>query len=132
MLTTFGWLLAFLPARYRKNIYLSPTHAFWSGLFEFLPCLVLLIYRYFTFSAHQMAGETGSAMISAAQKGGDTAVMGSGLFMLANYLFDPLTLLNAYFLVEGVLRTSATIVSGEVIPSLPLQLIAWIHEKLET
>src|SRR4051794_9217383 len=125
MLTAFGWLLAFLPARYRKRFYLSPVHAFWSGFLEFLPLLVLLIYRYFTFSAHQFAGDTGRAMMEGAQKGGDTAVMGSGIFLLANYLFNPLTLLNLYFLVEGILRTSATIISGEVIPSLPLQAIAW-------
>jgi hypothetical protein len=126
-----GWLCAFLPVRYRRGFYVSPAAALWSGLSEFLPCLVLFIYRYFTFSTHQLAGGTGSAMMGAASKGGDAAVMGSGLFMMVNYIFDPLTLLNLYFLVEGILRTSATIVTGEVVPILPLQLIAWGHGKLE-
>ncbi|MCU1283991.1 MAG: hypothetical protein JWO13_341 [Acidobacteriales bacterium] len=127
----FGWLLAFLPPRYRRNAFVSASAAFWSGFAEFLPCLVLLIYRYFIFSSQRLAAGSGNVVATAAAKGGETAVMGSGLFLLADYIFDPLTLLNLYFLVEGILRTSAAIVTGEVVPCLPLQGLAWIHGKLD-
>ncbi|MEO6119759.1 MAG: hypothetical protein ABIP12_03640, partial [Terriglobales bacterium] len=43
------------------------------------------------------------------------------------YLMQPLTLLLVYFMFEGVVRLSAFVASKEVLPSLPLQLVAWLH-----
>jgi hypothetical protein len=131
MLTIFGSLVSLLPARYRKTVYVSSAAAFWSGLFEFLICLVLLIYRYFLFGRESSLIAGGDAILAVAEKAGDTAVMGSGLFMLVNYLFQPLTLLIAYFMVEGILRLSAALIHGEVVSTLPLHVLALLHQKLE-
>src|SRR5947207_10711145 len=121
------WMVAFLPQRFRRGYFVSAGAAVFSGTVQLLACLVLFIYRYFIFYQQQIADT--ELLTRAAAKGGETAVMGSGMFALFIYVTQPLTLLIIYFLVEGVLRASAAIVSGEVLPTLPLALFDLGREK---
>lgn len=44
-------------------------------------------------------------------------------------MLRPLTIALAYFAVEGVVRGLAAFISGEVLPKLPLALVAAVHPK---
>jgi hypothetical protein len=122
-----GWIVAFLPKRFRGGLYVSAGMALWSGLIELLASLALLIYRYFIFYSQQT---TNSELLTrAADKGGETAVMGMGIFSLLVYLAQPVTLLIIYFLLEGIARASAAVVSEEVLSTLPLAILDLGREK---
>src|SRR5438552_610987 len=121
------WMVAFLPQRFRRGYFVSAGAAVFSGTIQLLACLVLFIYRYFIFYQQQVADT--ELLTRAAAKGGETAVMGSGVFALLIYVAQPVTLLIIYFLVESVARASAAIVSGEVLPTLPLALFDLGREK---
>jgi len=58
------------------------------------------------------------------QVGGETVLSGSVIVVLMEYLIQPLTLVLAYFAIEGVVRFVAAFVTGEIVPTLPLAAIA--------
>jgi hypothetical protein len=127
-----GMVSSLLPARFRARYawaFASAGNAIASGAVELLACLVLLIYRYFVFANLQLSGISTEATAKAAEAGGETAVMGMGMFVLAEYLIQPLTLLLVYFAIEGLARGAAAIASGEVVASLPLQLLGLAYGK---
>jgi len=122
-----------LPERYRSRLTWAFTltgGAIISGALELVACLGVLLYRYIRFADFRMNSIPTHAVLGAAEKGGETAVMGMGLFLFAEYLLQPLTLLLAYFAFEGLVRAAAAVVSGEVIPTLPLQLVAMAHGRI--
>lgn len=118
-----------LPRRYRKNVEVTAMSATTSGVVQLFLCLGLFIYRYLHFSGAQVFGNT-RVMLKAAEVGGETAMMGSGIFVLAVYLFQPITILLAYLACEGALRLVAANITGEVVPNLLLSAVSLIHEKL--
>lgn len=128
MLSFFtGIVAALLPERFRSRSMLafaSPGSAVASGAIESLTCLTVLIVRYFAFANARLGGVSTHTTLKAAETGGETAVMGLGIFILVAYAIQPVTLLLIYFAVEGIARGAAALVSGEVVPSLPLQLLA--------
>lgn len=122
-----------LPERYRSRSewgFASAGAAITCGALEFFLCIGYLIYRYIVFANARLSGVSTTATMKAAETGGETAVMGMGLFVLAEYLIQPLTLLLIYFLIEGLVRVAAAISTSEVVPTLPLQLVAMAHSKL--
>ena len=54
----------------------------------------------------------------------NTALAGGTLGAI-EYIFRPLTLVLFYFALEGAMRLFAAVASNEVVPTLPLQAIAW-------
>lgn len=56
------------------------------------------------------------------------AAFAGGTFAAIEYIFRPLTLLLFYFALEGAVRLFAAVASNEVLPTLPLQAIAWTAE----
>ena len=124
-----GNLASSLPARYRTRIHTSRAAAFTSGLAQFLICLALFIYRYISFARREVFGGTTVALKSM-QAGGETALSGSGIFVLLEYMIQPLTVVLAYFATEGVVRFVAAFVTGEVVPTLPLAAAAWLHQPI--
>ncbi len=126
--------VALLPERYRRRYawrFVSSGGAIASGAVELTVALIIVLYRYVLFANNRVFGGKPDVLIAAAEKGGDAAIMGSGLFILAEYMLQPLTVLLAYFVIEGLARLSAGIASGEVVPTLPLQLIAWGHDTMQ-
>jgi hypothetical protein len=127
-------LVALLPDRYRRQSawrFVSTAGAVTSGALELTIFLVVLLYRYVMFANNRVFGGNPNVMLAAAERGGNTAIMGTGLFTLAEYMLQPLTVLFAYFVIEGLARLSAAVASGEIVPSLPFQLIAWAHGAME-
>ena len=122
-----------LPERYRSRLGwafpLTPG-MITSGVLQLVTCLGILLYRYIQFADFRTRSIPTHVILGAAEQGGDTAVMGMGLFLLAEYLLQPLTVLLIYFAFEGFVRAAAAIISSEIVPTLPLQLLALAHGRL--
>ncbi|MGH9669128.1 MAG: hypothetical protein ACRD3A_03345 [Terriglobales bacterium] len=124
-------VVSYLPDRYRRKLGFLDigdmrTPALISGMLQILACFVLIVLLYPAFVNRVMAGQSmEKAQLGAMEKGGETAVMGFGLVLLAAYLVHPVTLLLEYFLLEGFVRALAALVTGEVVPTLPLVGLAW-------
>src|SRR5579883_1497304 len=128
--------LSLFPPRYRnalarKTIAVGNEGAFLSGLAEFFLSLCLLVAYYFIFTGRFMHGIPDQALLQGAKKMGDTGVMGFGMIVLLAYLTSPVTLILIYFLIEGCVRALAAWVTNEIIPTLPLQLVASLHRLVE-
>jgi hypothetical protein len=133
-----GILLALLPRRYRRWIeergggHLTAA-AVASGLLQFLGCLVAFILRFFLFRQQRME----QWMTETLGKGGlDLAASTAGQYAMGftttfEYLLQPLTVVLIYFTLEGVVRMLAGMITGEVVGTLPLQAVAWLHGQAE-
>jgi len=123
--------LSYLPQSWRRKLNLLDmgdlrTAALVSGLLQVAACAAVIVLRYSAFVKSTMAAEgMERAQLGAMEKGGESAVMGFGLVLLAAYLVSPLTILLEYFLAEGLIRAVAALVTGEVVPTLPLVGAAW-------
>jgi hypothetical protein len=124
-----GAIASFLPQRYRSAISVSVPAAAISGAAQFLFCLGAFIYRYFTFTHQRLFADT-NVMLKAGQIGGESALMGSGLLLLNEYLLQPLTIVLCYFVFEGLLRLVAAAITQEIVPTLPLYLVLLSQQKL--
>ncbi len=123
-----------VPLRYRKWALADPDlnvqrGALFSGVVEFAGCALLLWLRYRPYVQRRMA----EAAAEVAKLYGDdrvaqgVAAFSSGGLALFEYMVQPVSLLLLYFVIEGLARVTAAVVTGEVLPTLPLQLIAWAH-----
>jgi hypothetical protein len=124
-------IAAFLPRRYRSAVSVSPSAAVNSGAAQLLLCMGALVYRYFSFTHLRLFADP-NVMLKAAEKGGETAIRGSGLLLLLEYLIQPLTIVLVYFTLEGVVRLAAAAITEEVVPTLPLYLVLLSQDKLRS
>ena len=133
-----GILLSLLPERYRRWWEPASTldflrASFVSGLVQGLGCFVVFILRYLIFF-QQRVMEMGGQVIKA---GADEALasrgvqMGMGVVSTLEYVFQPLSLLLVYFALEGAVRLAGAAFTEQILPSLPLHLLAWAQERLE-
>jgi hypothetical protein len=118
------------PERYRREFEVSPASAMTSGILQFLICLGLFIYRYLALASNEVFGGTTTAL-KAMEVAGDSAVAGSGIFVLMQYVIQPLTLVLVYFALEGLIRFTAAFVTGEIVPTVPLAVVAWLHGRVD-
>jgi hypothetical protein len=133
--TLLSILVSLLPRRYRGyelgdgNLDVQ-RGAIFSGSLQFVLCCAALWARYPAFLRARLAE---AAAATSATAGSDRVVGGlvdfasSGLAIL-QYMFTPITLLLLYFVLEGAVRIFAVVASEEVLPTLPLQLVAWALE----
>jgi len=138
MSSVAGIFLALLPQRYRRwaeergggHLAASATA---SGALQSLACLGAFIGRYFVFR-QQRIDQWAADVIG---KGGEEIFLARGAgytigFMTTlEYLLQPLSLLLLYFTFEGAVRMLAGMITGEVVGTLPLQGVAWLHGKAE-
>ena len=130
-----GMLLALLPQRYRRWLetrgggHLTAAGIL-SGALQFLGCLSIVLWRFFVFRqqrVNQWIADTGGGALGSTL--GQFAV---GSMTYLEYLTQPLTLVLLYFTLEGAARLVAGVVTGEVVGTLPLQVVAWAHGKVES
>jgi hypothetical protein len=131
-------VFSMVPVRYRGR-FLSDFDvnvqrgAVASGIMEMLFCLAAFIVRYLFFFQARIQGMAGATI----RKGGESALadsrvqFGAGTIATLEYLIQPVTLLLIFFLFEGIVRFMAAFLTQEVIASLPLQTIAWLHGLFE-
>ena len=134
--TLLSIFVSLIPSRYRGywlgdgNVDVT-RGAIISGAFQMVVAGFLMWWRYPAFLAarEQMA----IATIRASNDGQPDHIReGFGVFSVGfltvfEYLFLPLTVFLIYMLCEGMVRLTAAVATGEVVPSLPLQLLAWLH-----
>ena len=114
-----GMVVSYFPDRYRRKLGFLDigdmrTPALISGILQFVGLLILIILRYPAFVNSMMAGQSmEKAQLGAMEKGGETAVMGFGLVLLAAYLVHPVTLVLEYFCLEGFVRSEERRVGKE-------------------
>ena len=123
-----------VPPRYRGRFLADPDlnvqrGALVSGILETVGCALLLWLRYPPYLQRRMA-EAAAAVAKAG--GSDNISQGVAAYSTAGlslfeYIVQPVSLLLVFFLLEGMARLTAAVVTGEVLPTLPLQLIAWAH-----
>jgi hypothetical protein len=131
-----GIVLSFLPQRWRRRWSGWEVDAarggMLSGAVEALGCLAVLGWRYIVFLDQRMQAVSGALyskgneMVMADQK----FQFGAGIFTLLEYMVLPLTWVLIYFIIEGLLRFSAALVSGEVVGTMPLHLIALVQGRI--
>ena len=100
-----------------------------TGIAESVLCLALLGWRYPAFVRSQFNDGVATATTAGMEKGGETAVMGLGPLLLFAYLIQPLSIVLVYFLVEGVVRVAAAVISGEALPTVPLFLASLLDAR---
>ena len=120
-----GMLLSLFPSRYRNHESLR-SNAIACGVLQTFIALILLVFRLFDFVANNSdrLGER-SEMIWDHIGGG--AVYGSGVLVIAEIAFHPVSIIGYYFFFEGVVRTMAALVGHQTIGTLPLYLVAAVH-----
>ena len=123
--------LSYLPEAWRKKLNLLDagdlrTPAMISGILQVAASVGAIVLLYPAYVKSSMSSDAMErAQLAAMGKGGETAVMGFGIILLAAYLVSPVTILLEYFLAEGFVRALAALVTGEVVPTLPLVGAAW-------
>jgi hypothetical protein len=126
-------LLSFLPKRYREMFTpdeLPAAAGIWSGLLEALTSAGLLVRGYYAYMSWRMANLPAEVFTKAGEKGGESAIMGMGSIFMLEYLILPTTILLAFFMFEGFVRAIAATGADEVLPSVPLQILAFLHGHL--
>ncbi len=128
-------LLSVLPQRWRRwgaaySVDLS-RGAIFSGLLQFAACLAFLIVRYFYFLDAHFRAIADTLIAHGAEQAMDNKAFqyGAGLVTLMEFLISPLSLLLIYFLFEGLVRFTAAFISGEVVGTMPLHLLALAGER---
>jgi hypothetical protein len=127
--------VSLLPRRYRGywlgdgnvDVYQG---AILSSAVQFVAGCTALWARYPGFFRQRMAEASAAA---AASHPGDKIIEGFtqfayGQFSALEYIFQPLTLVLLYFAVEGAVRIFSAVASDVILPTLPLQIVAWAHD----
>jgi len=125
-------LLAFLPKRYRQAFtpFEVPSEgAILGGLLESFIAFGFLVHGYYAYMNERLTSMPLSVMEKAGEKGGESAIMGLGGFVLLEYLLRITTFLLAFFVLEGIVRVIAVIASRETLPSLPLKLFEYAQSQ---
>lgn len=130
-----GTFLALLPAPWRRRVpdIDLERSALAGSIALTVLCLGLLIFRYIFFY-QERAAEIAAALVAGGvfEELGDKRVQyGMGTVILLEYVFQPLTLLLIYFAIESAGRLVAAFVTGEVVPTLPLQAIEWTRQTVK-
>lgn len=127
-------LLSFLPKRYRDNFTefeVLPSGAILSGILQSAFSFYLLIHNYYAFVGERMAAIPEIVLDKAGQRGGESAIMGLGSIFMLEYLIHITTILLVFFMLEGLVRMAAAIVTREIVPTLPLKVAAVVQSHFE-
>ncbi len=133
-----GVFLTLLPQRYRRWL---EARGGWhltaagmaSGALQLVGCFAAILWRYFIFRQQRMDQWIADTMA----KGGEDMLAASstqhavGFMTTVEYITQPLTMVLLYFTFEGAVRLVAGVATGEIVGTLPLQVLAWLHGKAE-
>ena len=92
-----------------------------TGLLQAFAALILLVFRLFDFVAAN-SGSIGERSEMLYDHIGGGAVYASGVLVIAEVGFHPLSMAGYYFFFEGVVRTMAALVGHQTIGTLPLYM----------
>jgi hypothetical protein len=133
-----GMIVSLLPKQYRNLWSGSATADFrqatiLSGAVQGLGCLVLYIVRYFYFFEYRVGTIAKAAIKKGVEEalGSPAAQYGAGFTTTVEYFFSPLSVLLAYFAMEGVVRLFAAVITEETTGTLPLYVVAWVVGRVQ-
>ncbi len=131
MVGLIGVVATLVPARYRPRVLGDANvsmkrSAIVSGAGQMVLCCALIWARYPAFIQARL--QQGAEAV--ARAGGDQGAVVASDYALGvmgpfEYIIQPLTLLFFYFALEGAVRLVGAVATSEVLPTLPLQLVAW-------
>ena len=121
----YGMLLTLLPSRYREHEVLR-ANAITCGILQTFGAFLLLVLRLFDFVDNN-SGSIGARSELLYDHIGGGAVYASGVFVIAEFAFHPVSILGYYFFFEGVVRTMGALIAHQVIGTLPLYVVAAVH-----
>ena len=103
-----------------------------SGLLECLGCVAAYGARYLLFlqdrvgdMAMQVIAKNAESVLDAR-----SVQFGMGFITMLDYMIRPVSMLLMYFVVEGLVRFAAALVSDEVVATLPLHLVACAQQRI--
>ena len=130
-------LVCTLPPRYRKwrsqedSGFRGP--AITSGIVQFLLFMFLSVVNYVNFFQRGV-GSLGKLLIDAGAEEALTAgtvQYGLGVVTTGQYLIHPASILLFYMAFEGIIRALSALVSGQILPTLPLAAVAFVHNRVD-
>jgi hypothetical protein len=127
-------IVSLLPKQYRSLWSGSASADFrratiLSGAMQALGCLGLYIARYFYLMDYRLGTIAKASIAKEAYGAGGSPA--AGFAAAAEYLFSPLSILLAYFAVEGTLRFFAAVVTEETAGTLPLYVVGWVVGRIQ-
>ena len=132
-----GIFSCLIPARYRRRwfheSYGMRGPAILSGILQSFFFLVVWILGYLS-SFPTGVRAMGKVFVDAGAEGQMTSVAVQtwmGLTASASYLVHPVPLLFLYLSIEGIVRAITALTSGEILPTLPLAAVAWMHGRFD-
>ncbi len=127
-------IVSMVPRRYRGTWFADHDvdvrrGAILSGIVEFVVPSAMLWLRYSSFIHMRMAE---AAAKVAARTAGDRLSLGIsdfsiGFLGLWEYLLQPLNVVFIFMIIEAMVRIMAAVATNEVMPTMPLAVIAWLH-----
>jgi hypothetical protein len=118
--------LSFLPPRYRQNYPHLKLEAMAGALVQGLGAMTFLVYRFMVFSWAR-AGFYGPPTDTPSNMPEVNANYGTGVFAMAEFIFQPLNAFLLYLFYEAVVRFFSAYISAQVFGTLPLYLVSWVH-----
>jgi len=123
--------MTFLPPRYRSTDTRLRGPAMVAGILQAFGAMALLLLRFYFFSLER-AGFIGNGVNVPSNLPEVNATPGGGIFMMADFVFNPLNAIFLYFFYEGLLvRFLAALVGHQVIGTLPLYAISGLHGLID-
>lgn len=133
-----GIFVSLLPPRYRGSHDMAEFTglkgpAIVSGLLQLLGFLYLHIYHLIYVYSSSLQGVSEQVFESGKDIKLPMQQFSAGLGILGwlEYMINPVSLLLTYFLLEGMVRFVAALAAGETVATLPLALLARLHNRLD-
>jgi hypothetical protein len=123
-------LMTFLSPRYRAESAKLRFAGIAGGLLQTGAAMGYLIYRFHIFF-WQRAGIIGPGVDTPSNLPEVNATTGGGVFMMAEFIFNPINAFLLYLFFEGMVRYLAARVSDQIIGTLPLYAISGIHSLID-
>jgi hypothetical protein len=125
-------VMSLVPLRYRRawfhDVDVNVTRgAQISAFLQSLGGAALIAGRYIWYLIHRQAMLEQMAGAKTEYDQIELAYRGVSSVTFIEYLILPGTMLLIYVAVEGTIRMFAIIVSGEILPTLPLAILSWMH-----
>lgn len=125
-------LMTFLPPRYRAEGAKLRNEAMTAGWVQASAAILFLLYRFYIFS-WERAGLIGPGVNTVTNLPDINARSdaGAGIFMMADFIFQPFHAFLLYLFYEGLLRFMAAYIGHQVIGTLPLYAVSGIHGLID-
>ena len=129
-------LISLIPLRYRAAWFHDvdvdvKLGAQVSSILQSLGMVALLAGRYIWYLIHRQEMLERMAGAKTEYDQIDLAYRGVTYATFIEYLILPSSMLIIYFAVEGVVRMMAAMTTGEILPTLPLAVVSWIHGAVD-